>query len=217
MSTLKSWEDFLEPMEHEIKDCSMVLGVDAYRVDDCKGKFDGIRTHCNIRNPENNQKVKTCDYFYIVNEKFLCIEFSDLSAQKSKRDESINKIKKIGIDRSEWINILENSNSDSIISNELFHKIVDTDFILRNLYNGNYNTLIANPPNENHSKHFFIIYFLPNSSEIDKARLSDSYNDEFKNVIAKLKSKLATLPLQYVNSKEIYWLEIHTFQEIYCN
>lgn len=212
MSKLKSWNDFLEPMEHEIKDCSIVLGVSACRVDN-----NGIQDHCKVCNPVNNSRIKSCDYFYIVDEQFLCIEFSDLMSQKSKRDDSINKIKKIGIDKSEWKNILENSNSESIISNELFHKIVDTDFMLRNLYDGEYGNLIENLPNDKYPKYFFAVYFLPNSSEIDRARLSDSYNDEFKGVIAKLKSKLATLPLRYFNGDKVYWLEIRTFQEVYCN
>lgn len=65
MSALKSWNDFLEPMEHEIKDCSIVLGVDACRVDN-----DGIKDHCKICNPANNNRVKSCDYFYILDENF---------------------------------------------------------------------------------------------------------------------------------------------------
>ncbi|ANB91043.1 hypothetical protein MOVS_02510 [Moraxella ovis] len=218
MSKLKSWNDFLEPMEHEIKDCSIVLGVGACRVDDCKGKFDGIRTHCNIRNPESNQKVKTCDYFYIPNEKtlFLCVEFSDLLAQKNTRDDSIDKIKSLDIIRSEKKSIIKKLDSVSLISDEMADKIVNTDFILRKLYSRKYSEFICDIPNENYSKHFLIVYYLPNSDEIDRARMSDSQNDTFHNEEERLNSKLATHLFAYINNK-IHWLEIRTFQEVYCN
>lgn len=220
MSALKSWNDFLESMEHEIKDCSIVLGVDAYRVDDCKGKFDGIRTHCNIRNPESNLQVKTCDYFYIPKEKslFLCVEFSDLLAQKNIRDESIEKIKSLDIDivRSEKKSIIKKSGSTSLISDEMADKIVNTDFILRELYSGKCGEYIYDAPNENHSKHFLIVYYLHDSDEIDRARMSDSQNDTFHNEEERLNSKLATHLFAYINNK-IHWLEIRTFQEVYCN
>lgn len=216
MDGLKSWNDFLEPMEHEIRDCSLVLGTYAYRVDDCKDKFKGIRSHCNIRNPENNQIVKTCDYFYIINDKFFCIEFSDLFSQKSKRDKSINIIKNAGLDKSEWTSIVNNSSSEIIISNELAYKITDTDFILRTLYSGKCSQSISDLPDENYSKYFLIVYYLPNSDEVDRARFSDSKNDEFTKEEDKLKSKLATQYFAHIKYEHIYWLEIRTFYENYC-
>lgn len=213
MSELKSWNDFLEPMEHEIKGCSIVLGVDACRVDN-----DGIKDHCKICNPANNNRVKSCDYFYILDEKFLCIEFSDLISQKSKRDDSINKIKKIGIDSSEWKRILEHSSSEVIISDEMYQKIIDTNFILEFLYSADGNKYICDLPSPNYSKHFFIVYHSPSKfDEVDNVRISDIKNDNFKSEIQRLQSKLATLPLTQLNYKEVYWLEINIFQEKYCN
>lgn len=95
-------------------------------------------------------------------------------------------------------------------------KIINTDFILRELHSEKYGEYICDIPNQNHPKHFLIVYYLPNSDEIDRARMSDSQNDAFHNEEERLNSKLATHLFAYINNK-IHWLEIRTFQEVYCN
>ena len=96
MSNIKSWDDFLELIEHELPNCPIDLQASAYRVDDSKDRSKpyGIRSHCQILNPADNSTIKTCDYFHIKDKKFLCVEFSDLFLQQQIKDESIKKILK---------------------------------------------------------------------------------------------------------------------------
>lgn len=212
MSEIKSWDDFLEPMLHQIRDCDVDLDTYAYRVDDERGKPNGIRTHCKICNPINSQTIKTCDYFHIISEKslFLCVEFSDLLAQQNKRDDSIKEIRKLKIDSSEKNQIINCSESNVIISNELTQKFRDTDFILRKLYSGECQAYIKDLPNIEYAKHFLIVYHFPNvDEEVDRARFSDAKHD-------KLRSLLATSQFTYLDIHCIHWVEIREFKERYC-
>lgn len=211
----KSWNDFLEPMNHEINNCSITLEVKACRVDNgC------IKDYCQINNPESNNQVKSCDYFYIPDGRnlFLCIEFSDLLSQKYNIDKNVDEIKTSKIKRKKANHIIAIYNSSSVISNEIENKITGTDFILKKLYSGECDQYIDDIPRNNFNKyHFLVVYYLPSSDEIDRARMSDFQGDEFKKEKDKLKSKLAILSLNHIDIKEVHWLEIRTFKEIYCN
>lgn len=213
MSEIKSWEDFLEPMEHEMKDCSIDLETSACRVDDdTRKKTQGVRTHCKIINPHNNQTIKSCDYFYTIQKKslFLCIEFSDLLAQKTKRDESIKKVSQLEIDKSEKKQIIQCSESSKVISDELEEKFCATDFILRELYSEKSTKYIKNLPNTEYIKHFMIVYHSSNHVEdIDKARLFDREND-------RMMRSLSIKTFLYLNYNRLHFLDITTFKDKYC-
>lgn len=212
MSEIKSWNDFLELMLHQIRDCDVDLNTDAYRVDDARRKPNGIRTHCKIDNPANNQTIKTCDYFHIISEKslFLCVEFSDLFAQQTKRDDTIKKIRELDIDNSEKNQIIKSFNSNKVISDELAQKFRDTDFILRRLYE-NCQAYIKDLPCSTYEKHFLVVYYLPNADTVDEARFLDKENDKFK-----LQSLLATSQFTYLDISRIHSVEISDFKARYC-
>lgn len=228
MSEIKSWNDFLKPMEHELKDCRIDLGVEACRVDDDTRKNEkGIRSHCQIINPFDNQMIKSCDYFHVILEKsvFLCVEFSDLLAQQKQLDESAKELKQNKSVKSKERKTFEKyANSTLVIANELEQKFCATDFILRELYSEKSKQYVQDLPDVEYVKHFMIVYHNSNdvmdkigSESIDKARLLDTENDDLKNsLLTKLKKSLAIKQFTHLNISRIHWVEIRDFKNRYC-
>lgn len=89
--TARDWDSFREKLEHEINSCSISIDAQGYRVDAKKGKPEGIRDHC-CPETKDNPRLKSCDYFYLHEQKFFCIEFSDLHRQYIDRDAKFQKI-----------------------------------------------------------------------------------------------------------------------------
>lgn len=118
MSEPKRLADFLKPLDHEIKNCSIQLQSSGYKLDG----NDGIKVALRIMTGEGEakQQPKSCDYVKIMpsdfTHKVLYIEFSDLVRQRKNEEDNEQKI----IHAFEQCNkILQQSDIDSCSSIDL--------------------------------------------------------------------------------------------------
>ena len=215
----RNWDDFKEPLDHEISPCSIVLSSEGYRVDERNGGKQGIRDHSQIKDIAGN-KLKCCDYFYLANGKFFCLEFSNLHRQYIDCNSSFNDITRVikQLPKKEQ-RLLQHAHPEKIILNEIVKKFQHTDFLLKNIYDPNFHK-ITNLPDERLERHFFVIWYPHNETEllsiygrelaeIDIARLFDSIQD-------KLRNELCCQLFAQLDGNQIFVIPLSTFSQKYC-
>lgn len=210
----RDWDSFKEKLEHEIESCSVSLEVDGYRVDEKRGKPKGIRDHC-CPTTEENPTPKSCDYFYLYENKFFCIEFSDLMRQYENENKTYQGLKAKQENKAER-KMLKRTQPESILLDEYRNKICDTDYLLRIMYTSS-PQLINNLPKESLPKYFFVVWHIKDGlSDIDVARFSSLLEDKLKNkLINEFKRRCSThLPL---TNDSIYFLTVDMFKERYIS
>jgi hypothetical protein len=220
--TTKNWKDFREVIEHEITPCDIILSSEGYRVDERKGCASGIRDYSGVKDSFGN-KLKCCDYFYLFNNSFFCLEFSNLYRQYIDCTIRFTRIKNIISKKSKQDTkpILRLVNSKNIIFAEIIKKFRDTDFLLNKIYHTDFTQIGGLPDISSLSRYFFIIWHFHNESEInniykaqelsdiDIARLFDSIQDTLRN-------ELCRQPFWKLNGEKIFIIILSEFQELYC-
>lgn len=205
---IRDWESFKEFLEHDIQNCDLILNVEGYRVDEKKksGYPQGIRNHCLLKSPQGNN-IKCCDYFYLWNDKFFCLEFSDIALQLEYLTDIYESLLDKKTDKAQR-HYLKKFTPQKHIQIEIQEKFVDTEYLLAHLY-GSESTRISNLPSHKLPKYFFLIWHQKDLDNIDCARFLDFIQD-------KLKDKLARQPFVYLDINKIYFITLTIFQQKYC-
>ncbi|MGQ9444990.1 hypothetical protein ACTHGP_06160 [[Pasteurella] aerogenes] len=205
--TVRKWESFLEQLDHEIARCSIQLNTFGYRVDDKREAPPGIREHSQVKDSQGN-KIKCCDYFYLYEDKFFCLEFSDLYAQY-EREDSFYQIALKNTDSRTQKRWLSKIKPIKTIFNEVNKKFLDTDYLLKHLYHKDF-TLISGLPESTLPKYFFVVWHLGELDSIDTARLFDKLQDDLRN-------ELTRRMFMHLDGEKIFIVPLNLFENRYCH
>lgn len=149
--------EFEEPMKHEFPRIKETITACGFKVD---GK-DGIKLHCQLN------KLKSVDYFYLKDSKYVLVEFSDLARQKANLIEDFKQIKE-----AELSYRLKRTLQEEIfkkIQTELASKYKDSIYIIDNMESQINNI----PPLLLNKKNGFLIIVAPIDKNLTKGKQGD--------------------------------------------
>lgn len=217
----KTWQDFLEPLNHEFAKCDIDIS-ESYgcRVDGS----NGIIRYCNILDSQG-EIPSSCDYFYLyiaentTEEAFHCIEFSDLCLQQQEADRIVSDLKNANYrDTCERDNkkrackkIEKRLSFQQEVTDEICKKIHSTGInILQYLYNDAF-CLIAELPSWELQKYFFVVWNdtdLVGNDPVDKIRF-------FSNLEDKIRKDLRMYRIEPLDKENFFVLNLCKYKERY--
>ncbi|QMT41117.1 hypothetical protein [Neisseria shayeganii] len=190
--------DFLEVMQHEMQGCGITLSAKGYRLDGKKG----VKSALGIRDA-NGGVPKSCDYMQESEAGLLFVEFSDFERQVQQQQKTLASVSKVPLQASEQKRVRRLLAVDRQLQTELYAKVCDTDFILREVVNGK---LLPDLPNLSQPRHVLVVWH--ERGGVDTARLLDS-------MLLRLKGELSRANLRYLEPRHLYCLSLDQYQQQY--
>lgn len=185
---------FLEVIDHEMPNCGVVLTAKGYKLDGVRGLKVVLRITDNAGNTP-----KSVDYLQFFGETPLFVEFSDLQAQHIRCSETLESLDFGGLSKSERKRVSSKISTDTEILSELRGKIVDTDFIFREISD---KSLLDGLP-ELHGGRILVVWHRRSSlGEVDTARLLDGLRGRLMAELYRCNLRFLNVPLHFLTAEE---------------
>jgi hypothetical protein len=181
---------FWEVMDLEMPDCEVVLTAKGYKLDGAKG----LKTVLRITDSGGNTP-KSVDYLQPLDKIPLFVEFSDLQAQHIRCSATRESLDLGGLSKSERNRVSSKISTDTEILNELRGKIVDTDFIFREISD---KSLLDGLP-ELHGGHILVVWHQRSSlSKVDTAKLLEGLRGRLLAELGRYNLRFLNVPLHFL-------------------
>lgn len=181
---------FWEVIDLEMPDCEVVLTAKGYKLDGAKGLKVVLRVIDDAGNTP-----KSVDYLQPLDKIPLFVEFSDLQAQHIRCSATRKSLDLGGLSKSERKRVLSKISTDNDILNELRGKIVDTDFIFREISD---KSLLDGLP-ELHGGHILVVWHQRSSlSKVDTAKLLDGLRGRLLAELGRYNLRFLNVPLHFL-------------------
>lgn len=181
---------FLEVIDPEMPDCEVVLTATGYKLDGA----NGLKVVLRVIDDAGNTP-KSVDYLQPLDKIPLFVEFSDLQAQHIRCSATRKSLDLGGLSKSERKRVLSKISTDNDILNELRGKIVDTDFIFREISD---KSLLDGLP-ELHGGHILVVWHQRSSlSKVDTAKLLDGLRGRLLAELGRYNLRFLNVPLHFL-------------------
>lgn len=151
-----SFNDFLEPMDHEFTSIELQLNKVGFKVD---GNNKGIKFHCGLN------QLKSVDYIYQKKDNFPLVEFSDIGRHQNNIILKIKELEQSNLDRKTRTSLVKEQHRK--IHNELVQKYKDT-LIIINLLHDHFSDV---PDNLKITRFHYYIVVPPLHKEIEEYKI----------------------------------------------